>query len=339
VAVIRRALATIVVLTLLPTLARAQSISGETDVTIGRSTDGTTGAAVQARLFGANRSDWRLYLEGTWGLVTGTGSDAFGAAYPYDRRVRPMELFVEKMVTRRGLVAGLRGGRYRTPFGISGRSDHAYGGFTRAPLIRYGSNYALSNTFLEAGGSVLIGSPRLTVETSLGVPSDEGGPPRGNGVDTVVRAQGYVASVVAGVSYMRAKPANIGPWAVGQLVFRGVDARWMSGGVQLRGEWIDGRPFDGVTTRGGYVDLLVSHERLGPVMLVARAERLDYDAGEFSVYPRRLAAGARIRLHRSVTVQAAVLRNLPRAPGNWDYSTPPPRTTELDVAVTFSRRF
>jgi acetyl-CoA acyltransferase len=38
-------------------------------------------------------------------------------------------------------------------------------------------------------------------------------------------------------------------FAFGKNVFTGVDVRWMHKGVQLRGEWITGRPFDGTTTR------------------------------------------------------------------------------------------
>ena len=71
-------------------------------------------------------------------------------------------------------LLGVRGGRYRTPFGLSLRGDHAYYGFTRAPLIRYGEDFALSNTFMEGGVNVIAGSPRLYAETSLGVPLDEG---------------------------------------------------------------------------------------------------------------------------------------------------------------------
>jgi hypothetical protein len=322
------------------TTASAQSVTTETDITIGRSTDGTTAAAVQGRLFAASRSDWRVYFEGSWGLVRGgVSSDAFGAAYPYDRRVRAMEMFVEKTRTSDRVVLGLRAGRYRTPFGISGRSDHAYTGFLRAPLIRYGSNYALSNTFLETGASALLGTPRFTVETSVSVPTDEGVDPRRRGLSTVVRAQGYYRSLILGASHLDSAAQNPGPWATGRMVFHGIDGRWMRGGVQVRGEWIAGRSWDDVRTEAGYVDVIVHHERLGPVTLLGRVERLDYFAGEFSVYPRRLTAAARVRVTPSISVQAGVIRDAPLAPGNWSYPDPPQPTRALDVALTFSRRF
>ena len=148
-----------IVVALSPTPLYAQSVSAETEVTVGRSTDGTTGAAAQVRMFGTTRADWRFFLEATWGQVSGEQySDAFSSAYPYDGRVRPMELYVEKMRHfDGGALVGLRTGRYRTPFGISGRSDHAYLGFMRAPLIRYAWNWALSNTYMDMGADLIVG--------------------------------------------------------------------------------------------------------------------------------------------------------------------------------------
>ena len=64
-------------------------------------------------------------------------------------------------------------------------------------------------------------------------------------------------------------------FAKGRTVFTGVDARWMAGGVQLRGEWLFGRPWDGTTTRGGYFDVSVHRPVMGPVTAVFRTERLD----------------------------------------------------------------
>ena len=89
---------------------------------------------------------------------------------------------------RQGLI-GIRVGRYRTPFGISSASDHAYIGFLRAPLIRYDDYFALSNSFLEHGADVIVGTPRLSLEASIGVPADVGTVQRRSGVDTVMRGQ------------------------------------------------------------------------------------------------------------------------------------------------------
>ena len=102
------------------------------------------------------------------------------------------------------------------------------------------------------------------------------------------------------------------------------------GGVQVRGEWIDGRSFAGTRTFGGYADLIVHRPFMGPVTAVARAEKLDYS-------PASAPAS------RAAT---------PRAPGcEWPacwwrtstrirepaYDGDGPRTS-LDVALTFTAR-
>jgi len=331
----RRAAALVLVIAAAPAIAHAQSITTEADISVGRSTDRVNAAAIQVRLFGATRSDWRVFLETTWGLTTsaesGPESDAFDAAYPYDRRVRPMEAFTEKTFRPGRVLVGVRAGRYRTPFGISGRSDHAYVGFLRAPLIRYGENFALSNTSMEAGAEVLVGTPSLQVEASLGTPLDEGELHRRRGLDTVIRAQTYFHSFILGASYLHTPRSDPRAFALGRMVFHGLDGRWMRGGVQLRGEWIAGRPFDGVVTRGGYLDVLVHAVGMGPVTAVGRIERLDYDAGRFSEYLRRVTVGARVRVTRDVAAQLNLLRPLWRTLG--------PHRTALDVGLTYSLRF
>ncbi len=165
-----------------------------------------------------------------------------------------METYVEKTFHPTGALFGIRLGRYRTPFGISGRGDHAYSGFLRAPLIRYGGDFALSNTFLEGGADILVGRPTLSLEASIGVPQDEGDAQRRHGVDEVVRVQGYTHGFILGASYLRTRPSDRGSFVAGRMEFGGLDARWTRDGIQLRGEWIGGRPFDGVATRGGDVE-------------------------------------------------------------------------------------
>jgi hypothetical protein len=312
--------------------AAAQAITGEVDVTIGASTEESYAYSTQARFFGASRSDWRYYAELTWGGITSEyASDAFMATYPYDKRVRAMETFGEKLFRPgRGLLS-VRGGRYRTPFGISSRSEQGYIGFLRAPLIRYGQNFALANTFMEAGADVIVGTPALQLETSVGTPDDEGGFQRARGLDQVVRAQAYYGDVIVGASYLRTRPSDPRPFATGRMIFRGVDGRWMRSGVELRGEWIDGKPFDNVSTRGGYLDLIVHKSMMGPVTALARIERLDYDAGPFSEYLRRLSVGARVRVTPWISVQMNLIRQ-PRELARG-------RDMALDAAVTISKRF
>jgi hypothetical protein len=297
---------TLTAVTVLP--CGAQSLVGEVDVSGGASTENVRAGSTQARVFGATASDWRFFAEVTWAGVDGQDSDAFGAAYPYDGGIRPMEIYAEKMFRPRNYLLGLRGGRYRTPFGISSRGDHGYTGFVRGPLIRYGEHFALSNTWLENGLDVVAGSPQLYVETSVGVPQDEGELRRRSGMDVAVRVQGYYKSLIVGASRLHSgRDRALGSFAQGRSVFNGVDARWTSSGVQVRGEWIAGRPFDGVTTTGGYLDLMVHRRSLGIVTPLARIERLDYDAGPFSLHLQRVTAGARLRLPGCLTGQINVI--------------------------------
>jgi hypothetical protein len=313
--------------------AVAQSITVEADLSAGVSTENVRAAAVQARVFGASASDWRFFAEATFGGADGQPSDAFSAAYPYDGRLRPMEIYGEKMFRPRNRLLGVRGGRYRTPFGISSRGDHSYTGFTRAPLIRYGQFFALSNTAMEGGVSVVAGSSRLYAETSLGVPQDEGSQVRRHGLDVSVRVQGYYKSLIAGASRLHTgRDKSLGSFASGRAVFNGIDARWTSGGVQLRGEWIFGHPFDGVDTHGGYIDLIVHRVGMGPLTVAVRAERLDYTAlvATRSLYLDRFTAGGRVRLGRCLSGVINVIHQPAGLAAG--------RTTVLDAGLTCTVR-
>jgi hypothetical protein len=133
-------------------------------------------------------------------------------------------------------------GRYRTPFGISGRGDQAYTGFLRPPLVRYGYDEGISNYWRERGVDFFTGKPRLQIEISLAGPQDATHT-RAGGLDTVVRLQGYRGPLIAGASFMRTRPAHAEPDLHGGAWYSGLDARWPRNGVQLRGEWITGANF------------------------------------------------------------------------------------------------
>ena len=105
----------------------------------------------------------------------------------------------------------------------------------------------------------------------------------------------------------------------------------MKSGVQLRGEWIDGRPFQGVKTRGGYADVLIHRPVMGPITAVARIERLDYNAGVFSEFPRRYTLGARLRLPYELAFQT----NYVHQP--YDV-TADPGYASLDVSLSYNVR-
>ena len=310
--------------------ASAQALHADVSVTAGTSTEEVHAGSAQARVFGES-SGLRFYAEGAWGTVDGPRSDAFGAAYPYRTRPHLMEVYAEKMFRGDRLLASIRGGRFRTPFGIHATSDHAYVGFLRAPLIRYPGQFALSNTFLEAGANVMAGTPWLQAEATVGMPSDEGKFVRRRGLDAVARVQGYTGALIAGVSHIRTRPYQSRQFAHGRTVFTGIDVRWMKSGVQLRGELVRGRPFEGTRTTGGYVDAFFHVRAMGPVTAVARVEALDYEAGRFSRYERRATMGARVRLAHGLTAHVNVMHH----PGGLYTS----KATAGDVALTYTVRY
>ena len=333
----------VVACTNLPQVAFAQDppIKVEADLTTGYATeDRVAAAALQLRGFGELTSGIRFNLEGTWGRRSDNDTDAFGAADAYAGRGRLSEAYLERTFQRRSRLVGFRLGQYRSPFGISSRSDHAYSGFLRAPLIRYDGYWAVTNGFRERGANVIIGTPRLSVEASLGMPGDVGIVKRRSGLESVVRAQGYYRSLIVGVSHINSQPYVPSSFAPGRLEFMGVDARWMLGGVQLRGEWIKGQPWKGANTKGGYVDAIVHRPFMGPVTAVFRSEWLNYlpDApfawhgkNDYTQWHgRRQTAGGRVRLPGGFTVQVDVIRQSDEVAN--------PARNGLDMALTYSIR-
>ena len=315
--------------------ARAQSISPittEAAVSSGASTDNETAVvATQLRAFGEIGPQIRYYGEAAWATSSDVASEAFGAAYPYGNRVQIIESYAERVFQPAGKLVAVRAGRFRPPFGIYNASDHAYLGFLRAPLIRYDSNFALSNNFLEQGAAVTAGVPWLTVATSVGRPGDVGAAARQPGLDTVLRAQGSAGPLIVGLSHIRTSPNLTGSWVHGRMEFTGLDLRWMRDGVQLRGEWITGRPFDGTTTTGWYADAIVHRVAMGPVTAVARIERVDYDTSPpFDLHKRRQTLGARIRVGQGFSTQVNVLHQSGQ-PDTYG-------AVALDIGVTYSVR-
>jgi hypothetical protein len=298
--------------------AQGQSLASELDLTVGYSSDDSVKAvATQLRAFGDVKAGIRFNIEGTWAQRSDDDTDAFGAAYPYSGRVQVSEAYAERTFQRGSALAGIRLGRYRTPFGIYSRSDHAYSGFLRAPLIRYDEYWALTNNFLEHGADVIVGTPRLSVEASIGVPGDIGISRRRSGLDSVVRAQGYYRAFIVGVSYINSEPYGPVSYARGRLEFTGVDARWTLDGVQLRGEWIAGQPWTGPKTSGGYLDAIVHRPFMGPVTAVFRSEQLNYaskfpfswhgEDGYTDWQGRRQTMGGRVRMPGGFTAQVNVI--------------------------------
>jgi hypothetical protein len=313
------------------TVAAAQTLAAEADVTVGASTQGTQATAAQARAFGELPHHWRFYGDTTWAARRGPESDAFGAAYPYEPKLRLMELYVENTVVRGSTLVGARVGRYRTPFGISGRSDHGYVGFARAPMIRYSDYWALSNNYLETGASVVAGTTWLSAEGSVGVASDQDKYARPGGANSVVRVQGSGHDLLLGASHIRTRPSDAWRFARGRATFSGVDGRWMGSGVQVRGEWLSGRPFDGAVTRGGYVDVILHRPSMGQVTVLSRLERLDYFAGRFSRFPRRVTLGAKVRASSRLVGQVNYVHQPRDRTGHEGHAS-------IDLSLTFTAR-
>jgi hypothetical protein len=313
-------------------IAQSQSVAVEFAQTAGYSTEKVAGVATELRVFGELPAPGlRFTVETAWAARSADGSDVFGAAYPYTGRIQVIEAYGERTFQPRHRLFGIRVGRYRTPFGISSGSDHAYVGFLRAPLIRYDDYFALSNNFLEHGGDIIVGLPRLSLEASLGVPADVGTATRRSGLDTVLRGQGALGLLIVGVSYIHTRPYQPARFARGPAAFAGVDRRLMRDGVQARGEWITGRPFDGTTTSGGYVDVIVHRQTMGPVTGVLRAERLSYAASPpFALIAQRYTIGTRIRVFDRLAAEVELVRQTRQIPQR--------RPTALDVGFTYSLR-
>ena len=311
------------------TPAFAQAVVSEVSVTGGASTDEVSAGAVQGRI-SADTRHVRVFAEAAWAAMPEVENDVFGAAYPYER-VNIMDAYAERTFRRDRMLVGVRGGRFRTPFGIYSSADHGYGGFLRAPMIRYAGYWALSNTFLEHGVNVVAGVPSLQMEYTAATPSDTGDEQRRDGLDQVVRVQGYYGDLVVGASHIRTQPYQPARYAFGDAVFSGVDVRWMRSGVQLRGEWIDGQPFDDMHTRGGYLDAFVHRPAMGPVTAVARFEVLDYDAGVRSVLAKRATLGARVLVADGLYAQVNGSHQMGVLYSEFRNS--------IDVALTYTVRF
>lgn len=316
-----------------PHPAMGQPVIVEADVTGGYSTDEAGALATQLRAFGETPQGLRFFSEVAWAArrLDEEDTDAFGAAYPYGNRVQVIEAYAERLFRPGPALLGFRAGRYRTPFGIYMRGDYAYAGLLRAPLMRYDGYFALSNNFLEHGAELIAGVPRLYVETSLGAPADVGESRRRSGLNSVTRLQGSYGPWIAGVSRITTRPYFPERFARGRSVFTGVDVRWAQGGVQVVGEWISGRPFDGTKTDGWHADVIVHRPAMGPVTAVWRSEQLDYDAAApFARSARRHTAGARIRLPGNLSAQANVLHQSGNLSDGY--------STAMDVALTYSVR-
>jgi hypothetical protein len=325
----------------------AQTISAEIDLTAGYSGEEVRTTASQIRVFGEAPARVNFFLDTTWGdrwagdarinndvpfESDPIGTDVFGAAYPYGGRVNLMEAYAERLFRPHGALLGVRAGKFRTPFGIYNHSDYSYTGFVRPPLVRYDGYWAFSNNWLEKGVMLTAGVPQLLIEASLGRPDDAGSARRKKGTDESIRIQGYRGQFIVGVSHARSNPYMRRRLVSGRQAFTGIDARWThSSGIQARGEVMRGRSWDGVSTRGAYVDGYVHRPGMGPFTAVIRGEFLDYDtAPPRARFGRRVTLGTRVRWPGPMTLQLNYLHQHGDLPYIKKYS--------LDFSATYSLR-
>jgi hypothetical protein len=327
----RHALIPVLAVAVLTVPAAAQRPTTEVDTTIGYSTEGISTAASQVRTFGDIRPGLRYYFEGMAAVRTDKESDAFGAAFPYTNGLAASETYVEQRLNGKALIGGLRAGRYRTPFGIYDRGDYAYNGFLRPPLVRWGAYNDVSNYWLESGVDAFAATHHgLQMELSLGTPSEAARlQMRRRGLDVAARLQAHRGSLIAGVSYLKTQPDTSKPWVRGKGQFGGIDARWMRGGLQLRGEVIWGNAFDNSGMRGWYLDATAHRRGLGPVTPVLRLEEYRYWASRYRTTWKRFTVGARIKLNQTTTLQI----NLLHQP-----ELTPKQNTAVDVGLTHTVR-
>jgi hypothetical protein len=314
-----------------PVNASAQAAAVEVVQSVGGSTESLASAAVQTRAIAEPVRGLRLRFETAWGTRTDGESDVFGTAYPYEGHVDLVESYAEWLRDGRGLRA-VKAGRYRTPFGLSNASDHAYVGFLRPPLIRYADYWAISSGYLEHGVDVLVGAPQLSLEMSLGRPGDIGKALRRSGWTGAVRAEGSAGPWIVGVSFVNTMPYEPIEWAPGRTHFGGIDARWMRAGVQFRGEWLFGQYSDAATTTGGYVDAIVHARAMGRVTALARAERLDYATipEEYGLRTHRYSAAMRVRVWEGLSASLGMAHQR----GQQTQSRP----TAVDVGISWALR-
>jgi hypothetical protein len=344
-----RAIAGVVLLSLSAPLAHGQTISAEADITAGYSGEEVRAAASQVRVFGDGPARIRYFAEASWagrwaeenyilgaGLMIGVdrlGTDVFGAAYPYRKRLQLMEAYAERQFTHRALMFGVRGGQFRTPFGIYTRSDYGYSGFIRPPLLRYDGYYGVSNNWMEQGAAVTAGLPQLFVEASLGRPHDLGSSERRSGTDGSVRVQAYGGPFIVGVSHARSNPYLPERFAHGRQAFTGTDVRFAtSNGLQLRSEVMKGHSYEGVSTFGWYLDGMLHRHEMGPFTAIVRGESIDYDApAPFARSAKRVTVGTKVRLPGRLTTQINFVHQSGDMPRIYDSS--------LDFSITYSIRY
>jgi hypothetical protein len=144
---IARAIACAVVLASPICVLHGQTISAEADITAGYSGEEVRAAASQLRVFGDGPAKIRYFAEASWagrwagddeviggGLigVDPIGTDVFGAAYPYRRRLQVMGNFARRSASIRGATTDTPALFARRSSGMTAISRYPTTGSSRA---------------------------------------------------------------------------------------------------------------------------------------------------------------------------------------------------------------
>jgi len=255
----------------------AQSITAETALTGGYSTDDVTAAAVQLRAFGEVTGGVRFFGEVAWARSSDADNEQLCDGVPVqqprrgDRSVRRADLPAARRASRRA--------RRTLPHAVR----HLQRERSRVQRIPPAAARSLrrvsgiSNHFLEHGARCDVRRAMAHARTAIGAPADVGTAVRRSGLDAVARLQAYYGPLIAGVSRIRTSPLHrskrntkVPPSSPASI------SGGPAIGVQLRGEWMP----DVLSTarREGLVCRRLVHLiGMGPVTAVARIEQLEYE--------------------------------------------------------------
>ncbi len=175
----------------------------------------------------------------------------------------------------------LRLGQFRVPFGIYERGESDYFGFIQMPMARaqpttdYYSSYAFAR--LSSGVQVSGGSPELSYRVAVVDRSDRLWESRpGEMTDVVARVQTYADPWILGLSTYQGHVGTDALWwkpgPAARARWWGVDWRYTTTGLMLRGEYIAGR-VGGRSPTGAYVDAVLHPAWMGKSSLLFRYER------------------------------------------------------------------
>ena len=209
-------------------------------MTAGYSGEDVRATATQLRLFGKAPGKVDFFTEVAWGdrwagdapVIGGglsgvdpTGTDVFGAAYPYGGRTVLMEMSRSATSVRAERCSGCAPADSACPSASTAAATTATR-ILRPPLIRHDGYSASRITGSKRARCSRQASRSCSSKPVVSRPHDVGFAVRRNGTDASVRVQGYRGQFIVGASYARSNPYLSPRFAVGRQAFAGADVRW-----------------------------------------------------------------------------------------------------------------